>query len=472
MRPMAVALSVAISAAGCGPVADDLDGETLGRWRNGIIGGRTDLEDPAVVAFGWKGRTSGVLRVFCTGTLIAPRTVLSAAHCFEPAGHTKPDGNPEEYYIRFGTSSYDGTPVTAADVRVLEQIRHPLHDPDAEVADYQHDVMLLRLERAVTGVQSLEVNPTPLQELPMRLVGYGYASPGDANYFGVKRTVASEIASVEANRFVTSGLTSANTCQGDSGGPSLAITGGSRAERVVGVTSFGFSGCVSSGTYMRVDTHRDWMVSTSSQWELAATCQADGRCLPGCPGQGDPDCVVFLGRCSADAHCLSGICARDPQSPSFYCTRSCGSPADCGAGLACVDGLCAPARKPEADLGQPCTEGTTFCRGDGSVCSGSLGSPSTCQTSCVVTIDCPFRSQVCTSGHNGYAFCLDPPKVYARSQGTVTGEYSGGCAATGPLGPSGPALIAALSLMTRLRAGRRRGRLAANGAPNQRAPAG
>jgi secreted trypsin-like serine protease len=48
------------------------------------VGGTADTADPAVVGIAVNGRAG------CTGTLIAPQTVITAAHCFQGVGSQTP----------------------------------------------------------------------------------------------------------------------------------------------------------------------------------------------------------------------------------------------------------------------------------------------------------------------------------------------------------------------------------------------
>ena len=66
--------------AGCG--AMDEPGDTTDD-QSAIIGGTTDTGDPAVVALftHQPGAPSGSL---CTGTIVSPQAILTAAHCVDP----------------------------------------------------------------------------------------------------------------------------------------------------------------------------------------------------------------------------------------------------------------------------------------------------------------------------------------------------------------------------------------------------
>src|SRR6266542_6196421 len=66
-------LGIALALAGC------QGGEmgSAGRISSSIIGGTPDSGDPAVILL--RGSFGG----FCSGTLVAPTVVLTAAHCVE-----------------------------------------------------------------------------------------------------------------------------------------------------------------------------------------------------------------------------------------------------------------------------------------------------------------------------------------------------------------------------------------------------
>ncbi len=90
------ALVALAAAVACSPV----DEQTV---RAGLVGGTLDDADPAVVALTAR-RTrcaDDAPMLLCTGTLIAPRVVLTAAHCLQVFGA---DG---QYEVVFGSSASD-----------------------------------------------------------------------------------------------------------------------------------------------------------------------------------------------------------------------------------------------------------------------------------------------------------------------------------------------------------------------------
>jgi secreted trypsin-like serine protease len=219
-----------------------------------IIGGTTDNGDPAVVAVfaHAPGATSGSL---CTGTVIAPTKVLTAAHCVDPAVV----GTGMVFDVLTGTTinlSNNLGPVasTAFD---------PAWDPNNLTAG--HDVGMVTLQNPTT------ITPIPwnngtyssaLAASPVRIVGYGTNNHFGAGA-GTKRTVTTTIADWD-DLVLHIGTNSKSNCHGDSGGPAFQMING--VETVVGVTSYGTDllslyQCIGGGYDTRVDVYKSFISS-------------------------------------------------------------------------------------------------------------------------------------------------------------------------------------------------------------------
>ncbi|MCC6622214.1 MAG: trypsin-like serine protease [Deltaproteobacteria bacterium] len=203
---------------------------------NRIVGGQAESRWPAVGALIAEGDW------FCTGTVIAPRVVLTAAHCLEGMS------NDIEYFIGADANKLDA----GRRIRVASVHPHPHYGSND---NYDVGIMLLAEDAGVT--------PVPARLAPLdqgvvgktaTFVGYGlYEQGGDG---GEKRSV--QIAWTEINDFfVGYQVSGKNTCNGDSGGPALMDLG--NGLEVVGVTSYGDAACAENGYNTRSDVFADWI---------------------------------------------------------------------------------------------------------------------------------------------------------------------------------------------------------------------
>lgn len=253
---------VALMLAGCADVSDEAPVACTGA---AIFGGRPTS------ALGVRAGVVGVLVEaedgsgfggLCSGVLVAPRAVLSAAHCF--GGRARSNGSaPAVPRARVVFVGLQGSPLLEVDVE-----RAAIH-PELDLA-------LLELDsRELTDVAGA-VLPLHLDALDaswvgsaVELSGFGATESGE---LGQLAFVTEKIVRIEANHIVVDGRGTTGACIGDSGGPLVGRTSDGRSE-VLGVLDEGSESCTGEDFYTRLDR--------VAYWEpLAARVAIEGPCRP------------------------------------------------------------------------------------------------------------------------------------------------------------------------------------------------
>ncbi len=434
--------------------------------RSEIVGGVTDTGDPATVSLVVGG--GGQYEQFCTGTLVGPKTVVTAAHCINAYG------NQYDYFVNFGT--YASQPTRS--IKMASQTADPLYN---KATGDSHDFGVIQLMTAVTDVTPIALNTTPLTQADVgrsiRHAGFGVTS-GAQQGSGIKRQVTYSVRQVTA-ALIESGASGKQTCNGDSGGPAFMVMPGSSAEVLVGVVSFGDQNCSMFGEDGRVDVAAAWIRQTVAPWE-APTCATDGKCVPGCTPvdqdcacaadgacsadcadltrdpdcpvdcvangvcalqvcpRPDPDCVAEGGPCASALSCHGRQCVSDVQhGAQKYCSVGCGAGTICPDQMECgAQQVCVLKQKPVVQPGQPCAAATDFCAGVNQLCTGPSGGITRCVSSCITVANCPSGNS-CEGGADSQRFCR-PPESELRFNNVVlpraTGENPAapaGCATAG-----------------------------------------
>ncbi|UQA58511.1 S1 family peptidase [Polyangium aurulentum] len=307
--PLAV-VPFLVAAGGCGMSLEPAPGEA----RQAVTGGMLEPGSPAVGAIVPVAPTCGEAEnaslVTCSGTLVAPRVVLTAAHCVENADA------PQVLSVVFAPEVALASP--AERVRVLEGRLHLAWSAG------ENDIgALILAEDAPVAPVPLESSALPPDILgrTTRVVGFGIDDEGKT---GSRRSGTARVTAVEAATF-TIAAEPGMSCGGDSGGPLFLEVDGE--ERLIGVTSFGNPACT-TGTNMRVDVHTDF---------LGAILDEVAQAPP----------------------------ARPPIDPTVdACTMYCEVHADCPVGMACV---------PRPGGGKSCAAAGLEAGHFGELCSGPDG---------------------------------------------------------------------------------------------------
>jgi secreted trypsin-like serine protease len=206
---------------------------------------------------------------FCTGALIAPKLVLTAAHCVQPGAVYKI----VEYRI-------DRQP-QLQDVKSIAI--HPAFNMQAMTAHRATaDVALLQLEAPPKGKNAADLG---VPQVPIvagsrfTIAGIGVTIRGEGNSGGITR-VAGLVAAGQPGTLqirlvdpvgqgTREGL---GACTGDSGGPMFEDRQGAPA--IVGVISWstgpnGSAGCGGLTGVTPLTLYRDWILQTGRAWGFA-----------------------------------------------------------------------------------------------------------------------------------------------------------------------------------------------------------
>ncbi len=269
------------------------------------------------VTWPWPGEMP-IRTVSCTGTLIAPDTVLTASHCLHPEMLAAMTGGGEikniKFYISFLsdlTAMVDATaqqlPELPADKVAAKSYAYnanftvqKLQTFTGGVSNLQ-DVAVLFLETPVTHIQpavviTKEEASQITKDTEVTIAGWGQQTPAPSDMFnppppgtvGMKICGVSHINEVGPHEMqIGSDSTTSRKCHGDSGGPTYMVvdTEFTVKERVVGITSHAYdqTDCAKGGVDTRVDAWYDWInekMTNACKDATRSWCEVEGIIPP------------------------------------------------------------------------------------------------------------------------------------------------------------------------------------------------
>ncbi len=427
-------LGVVMLCLACAPDGNELPA----RNEEALRGGNADAGALPQV-FMMRMRFQNAQQFVCTGTLITSRTLLAAAHCFDPEAGPPGLVALTDVYVQNASPAPSSASPTWVRIDPANTRMHPQWSAGDRLS-YDIGAALLPEPSSVTpsphhfgALSQADVGR------PLTVAGFGITQSGGSD-FGTRRVASLPLKGLTAKHVQLGDMSATGICNGDSGGPSF-LTGRDGVLRVAGVHSYDSSLQCNDGLDTRVDIFaaafvqefitdfeggptcfEDGMCATGcAVADVDCVCVADGACNGSCPnlltdpdcdadcvangvcstedcGREDPDCTPEFEACTDDSQCRYRECVADARRPSSYCSRPCS--AGCLSGTSCEGGVCV---QPVAEPGAAC-HAATFCLA-GTSCAAFQGHSATCETVCVADSDCAPASE-CVPAQHGVSLCL------------------------------------------------------------------
>ncbi len=285
------------------------------------------LQNSVVSLWNTKGYYS-----FCTGSLISPHVVLTAAHCVLDKD-TQEETEPEDVVVHIGPDSADPIAVLAVD---------KIHYKNYVTTGFYNDIAVLILKEAETSTTKLTIYDGDLDELfgkELQTGGFGCTKESDENGVLNSRrywTTENFFGFAFDQQLAVYGNNKSGVAPGDSGSALLYDFG--QGPQIIGVLSTVETSNIGRSSFTPVRPHSSWIRSFVHEYDdkdcftacSAAECGEIGSC-----NCGQCDLGFYCdaaNKCSKKAPELSGFCFNGVEPQRSECEDA----ADCADGQYCI----------------------------------------------------------------------------------------------------------------------------------------
>jgi hypothetical protein len=232
-----------------------------------MVGGTDQLGDGFAAPIAYIEISTPIGTEACTGTLISPTVVMTAAHCVyetSKAGSLLGIARPGNVSVRVGSLNVSD-PALGVAAGVVAVLPQPYYRWDG--TRHFHDVALLALDRSMPQAPANLAEQSPDVGKPLLMAGYGRTSTGDNAPPSALRAGLIDAADPASCRLVSERfdpswlfcgaaagdptVPGGTACYGDSGGPAFAFENTVENLVVEGVVSYGSrADCEFSRSYL------------------------------------------------------------------------------------------------------------------------------------------------------------------------------------------------------------------------------